>query len=429
MLREPDLDLQKAIKLGQAAEETKQHIKELSSEMNSQASVNYVTKNSKAVKSQMSNFRAGYNNYAMINNCTFCGKSHKQGECPAYGRKCHKCKKDNHFAKFCPSRRVHHIVHNDTLSNAGDDDSEFYIGVINSSNVENDVKSSDWSVNLCINQRIIKFKIVTGAQCNVLPESIFSLLRPRPKMHSSTIKFEWLQLYISHRRTVSNFSAKSSGSRQMLNLGIAQSQSLISLRSPGTASSTSENNSGSTNDFDGTYGEPDSDPDFESQSPPQKINESKELDGAVDEEEKILEHRAKADKLSQSRTLGIFSGSAKSKNRPWTKFEKPPSKTNMDKLLMTTAKSITAHLREAREQAALKDKEDDEESLFCRSLIPRLKRLPNRTRATIRLQIEQLFFQSEYCSLYHAPQPPQFEQFNLNTNSVSDTSNYPPSIN
>ena len=99
----------------------------------------------------------------------------------------------------------HHIAHDDTLSNKCDLDSKFYIVVINSSNIENantsdteqerkiqtfqhDVKSSDWSVNLCINQRIINFKIDTGAQCNVLPESNFSLVCPRPKIHLSTIK-------------------------------------------------------------------------------------------------------------------------------------------------------------------------------------------------------------------------------------------------
>ena len=204
MLRGPDLDLIKAIKLGQAAEEGEQHTKELSSEMNSQVPVHHVNKNTKAVKSQMPKSRAGYNKSSMINNCKFCVKSHKRGECPAHDRKCHKCKKDKHFTKFCPSRRVHHIAHDDPLSNEGDDDSEFYIGVINSSNVEyaiisdmeqerkiqtaqQDVKSFDWLVNLCINHRIIEFKIDTGAQCNVLPESSCSLLRPRPKIHSFTI--------------------------------------------------------------------------------------------------------------------------------------------------------------------------------------------------------------------------------------------------
>ena len=65
-------------------------------------------------------------------------------------------------------------------------------------------------------------------------------------------------------------------------------------------------------------------------------------------------------------------------------------------------------------------------AFFCRSLIPRLKRLPNRTRAASRRQIEQEFFQAEYGSPYHAPQPNEFEQFRPNINSLSDSMNYLP---
>ena len=49
------------------------------------------------------------------------------------------------------------------------------------------------------------------------------------------------------------------------------------------------------------------------------------------------------------------------------KYEKPASKPDMDNLLVTIAKSIATHLREAREQAALMDKEDDEDSLFLQN--------------------------------------------------------------
>ena len=65
-------------------------------------------------------------------------------------------------------------------------------------------------------------------------------------------------------------------------------------------------------------------------------------------------------------------------------------------------------------------------AFFCRILIPRLKRLPNRPRGAIRRQIEQGFFQAEYGSPYHAPQPNEFEQFRPNINSLSDSRNYLP---
>ena len=38
-----------------------------------------------------------------IRNCKYCGKSHSRGNCPAYGKKCQKCGKDNHFKSVCKS--------------------------------------------------------------------------------------------------------------------------------------------------------------------------------------------------------------------------------------------------------------------------------------------------------------------------------------
>ena len=37
------------------------------------------------------------------NNCAYCDKSHKKGQCPAYGRTCDLCKKLHHFASVCKS--------------------------------------------------------------------------------------------------------------------------------------------------------------------------------------------------------------------------------------------------------------------------------------------------------------------------------------
>ena len=36
-----------------------------------------------------------------IKNCKFCGRSHMPRKCPAYGKSCNKCKKQNHFASVC----------------------------------------------------------------------------------------------------------------------------------------------------------------------------------------------------------------------------------------------------------------------------------------------------------------------------------------
>ena len=38
-----------------------------------------------------------------IRNFKYCGKSHNRGNCPAYGKKCGKCGKENHFKAVCKS--------------------------------------------------------------------------------------------------------------------------------------------------------------------------------------------------------------------------------------------------------------------------------------------------------------------------------------
>ena len=38
-----------------------------------------------------------------IRNCKYCGKSHNKGNCPAFGKKCQKCRKENHFKAVCKS--------------------------------------------------------------------------------------------------------------------------------------------------------------------------------------------------------------------------------------------------------------------------------------------------------------------------------------
>lgn len=51
-----------------------------------------------------------------FNNCKFCSRSHRKGQCPAYGAKCNNCSRFNHFSKCCPSRNNasnrHHTSNN-----------------------------------------------------------------------------------------------------------------------------------------------------------------------------------------------------------------------------------------------------------------------------------------------------------------------------
>ena len=37
-------------------------------------------------------------------NCKFCGGKHVYRQCPAYGKKCHKCNRYNHYKNVCKSK-------------------------------------------------------------------------------------------------------------------------------------------------------------------------------------------------------------------------------------------------------------------------------------------------------------------------------------
>ena len=100
MLREPDINLKKAVELGQAAEETKLHAKQLAEDMS--RSVHKIKKHKHGIPKDKEEKRSkspAKTAVKMINNCKFCAGSHPRGKCPAYGQKCNSCHKKNHFAR------------------------------------------------------------------------------------------------------------------------------------------------------------------------------------------------------------------------------------------------------------------------------------------------------------------------------------------
>lgn len=83
--------------------------------------------------------------------CQMCGMSHiNHQKCPAYGRRCLRCNRLNHFSRVC---KVYELQSEHT------DQVIYYFNHNN----------SDWSVTVDINKVEISFKIDTGADVNVLP--------------------------------------------------------------------------------------------------------------------------------------------------------------------------------------------------------------------------------------------------------------------
>jgi hypothetical protein len=111
--REDNLTLAKAISLCRADDESRKQIKTLNDEekvhalkkkSTKQRNVGHEDNPRKSIpkKSQDTTF-----------NCGKCGTKYQKRNCPAFGKTYHKCKKPNHFQKFCKSkvtrRNVHHL--------------------------------------------------------------------------------------------------------------------------------------------------------------------------------------------------------------------------------------------------------------------------------------------------------------------------------
>ena len=94
LLREDNAELEKVIKIGQAAEQTKTYAKQIKGDK----TADYLESSGRQT-----------DKLALIKNCKFCGRTHNRGNCPAYGKECNHCKKKNHFANV--SRKVVNEIH------------------------------------------------------------------------------------------------------------------------------------------------------------------------------------------------------------------------------------------------------------------------------------------------------------------------------
>lgn len=112
-----------------------------------------------------------------ITNCTRCGYSHQINECPAFNKKCECCKKFNHFANVCKNRSVNSLTYNES---AEVENKEIYIGTINKFHDSNsclEVNTTDiWLTNIKINNKIVSFKLDTGAMANIISIQHFEKL-------------------------------------------------------------------------------------------------------------------------------------------------------------------------------------------------------------------------------------------------------------
>ena len=195
LLKEGELTLQTALNICRANEATSSQLKSLSASTTSKETQQEVL----AVQKRHPSDKTGHKP-----KCGKCGNHHyHQQVCPAQGAECHKCGRKNHFAKVCRTRSItkyHKEVHSVSQHDSSDSSDELFIDMVKCSTN----KSSDWKVTLLVNDQKTRFKIDTGAQCNVISRHTYHRLGSLPlqKSHARLVAFGGQRLNAYGKATI-----------------------------------------------------------------------------------------------------------------------------------------------------------------------------------------------------------------------------------
>lgn len=198
LLRESDHTLEKVIDVCRAAEASKKQIKTI--QAHSDVQIDSLTKKKEAprhsrqnsydtprqnfpnslgaksqggpinrpqfAKSQSAKYKPN-KHYEKDINCKKCGNRHKQNSCPAYGKKCRVCHKYNHFSRQCYYNKSVHDV-----EETEDCEEPFFVGEITVHSIVKD-NDSAWYSLIQVEDKTVKFKLDTGAEANIIPQSLY----------------------------------------------------------------------------------------------------------------------------------------------------------------------------------------------------------------------------------------------------------------
>lgn len=180
MLSIKDLDMNKAIKMAKGREITKIQVKEVQEQDNK---VEVIKKKS---------YEGQYRNKFTL--CSRCNWRHKPMACPAFGKKCKKCGKDNHFARACKVKevKVREVMEDDDEDEEGED--EYFVDTVSVvkkvAECSGKVENKSWCETIMVENTKVKFKLDTGSEVNIVPLEIYNSLSKRPKLLKTHILLE-----------------------------------------------------------------------------------------------------------------------------------------------------------------------------------------------------------------------------------------------
>ncbi|KAJ3655671.1 hypothetical protein Zmor_014792 [Zophobas morio] len=116
--------------------------------------------------------------------CTRCKTQHCVRNCPAFGKKCHRCGKMNHFKICCRVKEVREVK-NDEFTAGGSEPTLMVEGVKKYCSGVNSV-SKAWYEDVKLCGSVVKMKLDTGAEVNTIPEKLVRQLKCMNKIVRDT---------------------------------------------------------------------------------------------------------------------------------------------------------------------------------------------------------------------------------------------------
>ena len=181
LLQERNLDINKCIDICKGVEAAKVRVKTMAGSADTQVNRVQAMKSSKSKRFTQPNKR---NTSGRKISCKYCGgiHEHKKEKCPAYGKSCKQCGKQNHFAKVCQQvkGRVHQIADE---SSSSESEYELISSVTHETNIcKCEIATHGHGVfaQLLLEKQAVRFQVDTGAETNLIPQEYVKHLQITP---------------------------------------------------------------------------------------------------------------------------------------------------------------------------------------------------------------------------------------------------------
>ena len=204
--REPNIDLEKTLLMFRSSELADKQLRVISQQNSDIDSVHFAklkeVKREQPGQTSHEHTSGKKKNVLKTKNCCkYCGKQHAAGKCPAYGKQCKNCFKQNHFASVCKSARCVNQLADDSSDDSDQNTTNhFFIGSVKSS-----AKSK--SVLSVLKMRLphtrgwceVECQLDTGASCNVMSKEDFLRMSGKHDLRGTHHSDAKLRLYHDYR--------------------------------------------------------------------------------------------------------------------------------------------------------------------------------------------------------------------------------------